>query len=169
MKVALTLLALTTSFLAHAAAPGEGDWPKKPVRLVVGFPPGGAADTLARGITPEMGRDLGQPVIVENRPGATANIGIAETIRSPKDGYTLLLTASETVTTNPILYKNLSFNPEKDLIPIASVATVDMHLAVNPKVGVNSIGEFLTLLKNNPGKYTYSSPGQGSASGRRHV
>lgn len=158
----LALLGAAAS--APALAQKSGDkWPERPVRLVVNFAPGGAADVLARAISPTLTQVLGQSVVVDNKPGAGGNIGISETVRAPKDGYTLLLSSGGAITINPLIYSKLAFNPEKDLTPVAAVARVHVFLETHPGVPAASVGEFIRYLKANPGKLSYGSPGQGSS------
>jgi len=158
----LALLGATASVPALAQKAGD-KWPERPVRLVVNFAPGGAADVLARAITPTMSQVLGQSVVVDNKPGAGGNIGISETVRAPKDGYTLLLSSGGAITINPMIYSKLAFNPEKDLTPVAAVARVHVFLETNPAVPATNVAEFIKHLKANPGKLSYGSPGQGSS------
>ena len=153
---ALALAALALPALAQ-------NWPEKPVRLVVNFAPGGAADVLARAIQPQLAKTLGQPVIIENKPGAGGNIGIAETVRAAKDGYTLLLSSGGAITINPMIYEKLSFDPGRDLTPVAAVARVHVYLETHPDVPAKNVAEFIQYLKANPGKVSYGSPGQGSS------
>ncbi|WP_027017276.1 Bug family tripartite tricarboxylate transporter substrate binding protein [Comamonas composti] len=138
-------------------------WPEKPVRLIVNFAPGGAADVLARAVTPTMSQVLGQSVVVDNKPGAGGNIGISEAVRASKDGYTLLLSSGGAITINPMIYSRLSFNPEKDLTPVAAVARVHVFLETHPSVPTADVGEFIRYIKANPGKLAYGSPGQGTS------
>lgn len=145
------------------AQPSADRWPARPVRLIVNFAPGGAADVMGRAISPTMGQVLGQPVVVDNRPGANGNIGIGETVRAPKDGYTLLLSSGGAVSINPLIYSKLSFHPEKDLIPVAAVARVHVFLETSPSLPVSSVQDFIKYLQANPGKLSYGSPGPGSS------
>lgn len=156
---ALAVAALGTLALPAAAQ----NWPEKPVRLIVNFAPGGAADVLARAILPQLSKTLGQPVIIENKPGAGGNIGIAETVRAAKDGYTLLLSSGGAITINPMIYEKLSFDPARDLTPIAAVARIHVYLETHPDVPAKNVAEFIQYLKANPGKISYGSPGQGSS------
>ncbi|MGE8317717.1 MAG: Bug family tripartite tricarboxylate transporter substrate binding protein [Comamonas sp.] len=156
------LLALLGSLLA-APALASDPWPQRPIRLVVNFAPGGAADVMGRAISPTMGQVLGQPVVVDNKPGANGNIGIAETVRAPKDGYTLLLSSGGGISINPLIYGKLPFNPEQDLIPVAAVARVHVFLETHPSLPVNSVQDFIKHLQANPGKLSYGSPGPGSS------
>lgn len=141
----------------------QADWPQRPIRLVVNFPAGGTADALARAIAPTMAQMLGQPVVVENRPGANGNIGTAEVVRAPKDGYTLLLSSGGAISINPLIYRTLPFNPQKDLEPIAALARVHVFLTTNTSVPAASVAEFIQYMQARPGELSYGSPGQGSS------
>lgn len=152
---------LACAFALPAVAADK--WPERPVRLIVNFAPGGAADVLGRAITPTMSQVLGQSVVVDNKPGANGNIGISETVRSAKDGYTLLLSSGGAVSINPLIYSKLGFDPDKDLIPVAAVARVHVFLETNPSVPAKNVAEFIQYLKANPGKLSYGSPGPGSS------
>ena len=158
-----TATALAAGAFGTCALAENAHWPTKPVRLVVNFAPGGAADVLARAITPTMSQELGQSVVVDNKPGANGNIGISETVRSPKDGYTLLLSSGGAVSINPLIYSKLPFNPDKDLAPVAAVARVHVFLETNPAVPAKNVTQFVDYLKANPGKLSYGSPGPGSS------
>jgi tripartite-type tricarboxylate transporter receptor subunit TctC len=138
-------------------------WPSKPVRFIVSFPPGGAADQIARAISQPLQEALGQPVIVENRAGANGNIAGDYVVKQPADGHTLLMSSGGTVSINPHLYPKMPFDPVKDLVPVAAAARVLVYLEVNPKLNVNSAKDFLAYLKANPGRLTYGSPGNGSS------
>ena len=138
-------------------------WPQRPVRLIVNFAPGGAADVIARAISPTMSQVLGQSVVVDNRPGAGGNIGIGETVRAPRDGYTLLLSSGGAISINPLIYRKLPFDPEKDLVPVAAVARVHVFLETNPGLPVASVQDFIQYLRAHPGELSYGSPGPGSS------
>lgn len=161
----LGLAAIPALLCAAFTSPAQAaeKWPERPIRLIVNFAPGGAADVLGRAISPTMSQVLGQSVVVDNKPGANGNIGIGETVRAPKDGYTLLLSSGGGVSINPLIYSKLPFNPEKDLIPIAAVARVHVFLETNPSLPVNNVDELIKYLKANPGKLSYGSPGPGSS------
>jgi len=163
-KTVRILLALCIwGIILPAAAQTTATWPERPIRLIVNFSPGGAADVLARAIAPSVSQTLGQPVVVENRPGAGGNIGVGEAVRAASDGYTLLLSSGGAITINPMIYSKLPFNPEKDLAPIAAVARVHLYLETHPDVPVKTVEDFIAYLKANPGKLSYGSPGQGSS------
>jgi tripartite-type tricarboxylate transporter receptor subunit TctC len=152
------LLSLTGAFAT--AQP----YPAKPIRFIVSFPPGGAADTIGRAVAQPLQEALGQPVVVENRSGANGNIAAEYVSKSPADGYTLLMSSGGTVSINPYLYAKMPFDPVKDIVPVAAAARVLVFLEVNPqKVKANSAKEFLDYVKKNPGKLTFGSPGNGSS------
>jgi tripartite-type tricarboxylate transporter receptor subunit TctC len=155
---AVAMLSASGLVFAQGAA-----WPTKPVRVVVNFPPGGAADQLARAIAQPLGEALGQNVVVENRAGANGNIGGEAVARAAADGYTLLMSSGGMVSVNPHLYPRMSFDPARDLAPVASVARVLVYLVAKPALPVNNIQEFLAYLKANPGKTSFGSPGNGSS------
>ncbi|OOG36746.1 tripartite tricarboxylate transporter substrate binding protein [Polaromonas sp. A23] len=149
---------------AQTAAAGAGSaWPTKPVKVIVNFPPGGAADQLARAIGIPLAEALGQPVVVENRGGANGNIGGEAVAKSPADGYTLLMSSGGMVSVNPHLYPKMAFDPAKDLVPVAAAARVLVFLEVKPTLPVNNIKEFLAYMKANPGKLSFGTPGNGSS------
>ncbi len=152
---------LASSFALPATAADK--WPDRPIRLIVNFAPGGAADVMGRAISPTMSQELGQSVVVDNKPGANGNIGIGETVRAPKDGYTLLLSSGGGISINPLIYSKLPFNPEKDLTPVAAVARVHVFLETSPSLPVSNVQDFVRYLQANPGKLSYGSPGPGSS------
>jgi tripartite-type tricarboxylate transporter receptor subunit TctC len=162
------LLAVFTGVIAVSAlsptnAQAQAAWPSKPIRILVSFPPGGAADQIARAVAPGLQQVLGQPVVVENRAGANGNIAGEAVARSPGDGHTLLMSSGGTVSINPHLYAKMPFDPAKDLTPVAAAARVLVFLEVHPKVPVNNAKEFLAYMKANPGKLSFGSPGVGSS------
>jgi tripartite-type tricarboxylate transporter receptor subunit TctC len=136
-------------------------YPAKPIRLVVGFPPGGSNDVIARIVAPKMSEQLGQPVVVENRPGAATSIATAWVAKSPADGYTLLLIASSTAVQSA-LRSNLPYDLERDLTPVSMVAVGGFVLVVHPSVPARNVKELIALARSQPGKLTYGSPGVGS-------
>lgn len=162
-----TRRALLAAVLASCALPGafaQANFPDKPIRVIVSFPPGGAADQIARAVSDPLSRALGQPVVVENRAGANGNIAGEYVAKQPADGYTLLMSSGGTVSINPHLYPKMPFDPAKDLQPVAAAARVLVFLEVNPqKVPVNSAREFIAYVKANPGKLSYGTPGNGSS------
>jgi len=138
-------------------------WPTKPVRMIVNFPPGGAADQIARAISQPLSEALGQPVVIDNRGGAGGNLGGDVAAKSPPDGYTLLLSSGGMVSVNPHIYPKMSFDPAKDLVPVAAAARVLVFLETRSNLPPNNVREFMAYLKANPGKLSYGSPGNGSS------
>jgi tripartite-type tricarboxylate transporter receptor subunit TctC len=136
-------------------------YPTKPVRIIVGFAPGGPSDILARLIGQWLSERLGQPFIVENRPGASANIATEAVVRAPADGYTLLLVA-DTAATNATLYDKLNFNFIRDIAPVAGIVRQPLVMLVNPSVPAKTVPEFIAYAKANPGKINMGSPGVGT-------
>lgn len=162
-------LALAALLVASVAAPtafaqpAASNWPSKPVRLVVTFPPGGSSDAAARLVAPRLAERLGQPVVVENRPGAGGGIGLDHVAKSPADGYTIVLASAGGLTANPSLYKQLSYDPQKDLAPITLFGTSPFVLIAHPSLPANTVGEVLKIAKSQPGKLSYGSGGNGTA------
>jgi tripartite-type tricarboxylate transporter receptor subunit TctC len=137
-------------------------YPTRPVRIVVGQPPGGTTDIAARLIGQWLSERLGQPIIVENRPGAGSNIGTETVVRAPSDGYTLLLISTVNAV-NATLYDKTNFNFIRDIAPVASITRVPQILEVNPSVPAKTVPEFITYAKENPGKLNFASPGIGTS------
>ncbi len=136
-------------------------WPSKPVRVIVPFPPGGASDALARTVAQKMSEQLGQPFLIDNKPGAASTIGIAEAAKTPADGYTILLAAAPYVITQYV-YPKLSYDVRKDFVPLGLLQTTPTLLVVNPALGVTTMADFLKLSKSKPGQISYATPGGGS-------
>jgi len=151
-------VAATTLFASSAFAQA---WPTKPLRIVVGFAPGGGGDIIARAFAGELDKALGQPVIVENRTGANGAIAVDLVAKSPPDGNTLALAISSTVT-NSLLNKDLPYDLWKDLAPVVMFATTPLILVVHPDVPAKTAKEFIDLVKSKPGQFNYGSPGNGS-------
>ncbi|MYN13878.1 tripartite tricarboxylate transporter substrate binding protein [Pusillimonas sp. TS35] len=161
MKRILYSMACSAMVLSSAfAAPPT--YPDKPLRLLVPAAPGGAADTLARAIGQRLGDKFGQPVVIENKPGAAAIIGMTAIANAPPDGYTLGMTFSGAMSINPSLYKSLPYDPLKDFDPIAIVAISPLVIATTPELGVKNLSELLTLAKKSPDALTFGSAGNGS-------
>lgn len=157
-----TVIGVTTAgMLGITASVLASSYPERPVTLVVPYPPGGSSDTLARLIAREMGDRLGQPFIVENRPGANAIIGTQAVANSKPDGYTILHCVSTAFLMNPHLYK-INYDPIKDFQPISLTAAVPLMLATNPSINAKSVDDFIKYAKDNPDKVAYSTYGQGS-------
>ena len=142
---------------------GQSDYPNHPVRLICVHAAGGSADALSRVLADRLSKLLGQSVVVENKPGAGTMLGATQVANAPADGYTLLMASVTTLSINPSLYSQMSYHPLKDFAPVALVAQTPSVLAVSPSVNVKNLKELLELLKANPGKYNYSSPGQGTS------
>jgi tripartite-type tricarboxylate transporter receptor subunit TctC len=157
------------SALAFGTAPGgaQAAYPDKPLRLIVGFPPGGGTDMLARYLAQQLGKSLGQSVVVENRGGANGVIGTTELARSAPDGYTLMVTISSHIT-NGLLYKDLPYNVLKDFAPVSGVATSPFVLLANPNLPANNVAELIALAKAKPGSINFGSPGNGSTQHLSH-
>ncbi|CAM3623064.1 ABC transporter substrate-binding protein [Bordetella sputigena] len=153
--VACTALA-AFSFASHAA------WPEGPIKIIVPFGAGGNTDILARMVAQQLGEELRQPVIVENKPGAGSMLGSQVAARSPADGYTLLLGGIATVL-NDVTYKKPLIDMRKELVPVSLLATVPNYLAVNPKLPVSSTKELVDMLKASPGKYSCANSGVGTS------
>jgi tripartite-type tricarboxylate transporter receptor subunit TctC len=159
----IAVLALTLALTAVAAVPqGNADsYPSRPIRLIIGFPPGSAADITARLVGDDMSRTLGQQVVVEARPGAGSSIAAEFVARSPADGYTLFIGTLSNVT-NAVTSSSLRFDFEKDFAPVAPLTGLPLILAVHPSLGVSSVNELLALAKSKPGELTYGSVGPGT-------
>jgi tripartite-type tricarboxylate transporter receptor subunit TctC len=142
---------------------GAQAWPAKPIKWVVPFAPGGTTDILARTVGEKLALALGQPVIIENKPGAGGGVGAEFVARAASDGYTIMGGTISTHAINTSLYKNLPYDPVKDFVPIVLLARVPNMLVVNPDVPAKNVAELIVLLKANPGKYTFASSGNGTS------
>lgn len=160
MKCILKLIAAIS--VATAAATAGAAYPDKPIKIIVPASAGGAADTLARMVGKEISDKLGQPVVVDNRPGAAAIVGMTALAKAPADGYTFGLTFAGAMSINPSLYKGLPYDTMKDYEPISIVAVSPLVIGVNPSLGPKSLQELLALAKSRPGKLTFGSAGTGS-------
>ncbi len=139
----------------------EPKFPTKPIRMIVGYAPGGGSDIMGRLIAPYITEAMGQPIVVENRPGAAQNVAAVVVARSPADGYTLFM-SSAALGVNISLYAKLNYDPEKDFAPVAVFATSPNLLLVQPSFPAKNAAEFIAIVKKNPGKFNYSSSGTGS-------
>ena len=158
----LCVLALVSAGLVLPHAALAQQYPVKPVRIIVPATPGGTSDIFARAIAQKLQDALGKPVIVEYKPGAGTNLGSDYVAKSTPDGYTLLINGIP-LATNPALYANMPFDPAKDLAPIIEVAEMLNVVTVHPSVPANSMRELVQLMKNEPGKFNYGTPGAGSS------
>ena len=156
-----TALAFAAALILAAPLAAQ-DYPARPVRVVVPAAPGGTVDILARSISQPLSERLGQPVVVENRPGGGTNVGNEAVAKSPPDGYTLLL-AGPTLATNPALFAKLGYDPQRDLAPITLMASVGNVLVVNPGVPAGSVKELVALARAQPGTLNFASAGTGSS------
>lgn len=149
--------------LSTTAAQAEGDWPAKPITLIMTFPAGSGVDVVGRSIQEPLGKLLGQPVIIDYKTGAAGNIASEFVARAKPDGYTLVFGTAATHGSNAALYKKLPFDVENDFVPVAPVLDVSNVLMVNPDVvQAKTLKEFVELIKANPGKYNYASTGNGT-------
>ena len=153
-------------FLIAAVAAPWGvqaqSYPEKPIRLIIAFPAGGGSDVMGRLLAARLSERLGQPFVVDNRPGAGGSIGTEGAVKSPPDGYTVLLGSTSEVSINRSLYTKLSYDPLKDLAPIGMVATTPMVLVVHPSMPVKDVKQLVAIAKARPGQIHYGSAGSGS-------
>lgn len=154
-RMVLAMLIAATAWSVQA----QGTWPSKPLRLVVPFPPGTPSDILMRAISPDLQRDLGQAVIVENKPGATGNIGMQDVVGST-DGHSVLVGVDTMLTINPHIYKKMSFKPMESLMPVTQLASFNQMLVCHPGVPARNVQEFIDLSRKQP--LSYASGGAGS-------
>ena len=151
------------SLVAIATSASAQNYPNKPIRLVVPFPPGGTTDILARQVGERLAATLGQPVVIDNRPGAAGNVGSEIVAKSAPDGYTLLLCTVSSHAINPGLYSKLPYDHIKDFAPIVLVARVPNVLEVTPSLPVNTVGDLIKLAKERPGQLNFASSGSGTS------
>ena len=149
-------------FLFSAGSTFAQGWPTKPMRIVVSFPPGGGIDVLARQFAPELSRSLGQPVVVENRPGAAGNIGGELVARAAPDGYTVLLGNVGPLAINPALYPKMPFDTLRDFAPVAQIAFAPLLVVVHPSLPARSLKELIALARKRPGEIAFASGGTGA-------
>jgi len=151
---------------ALATAMGSGAWaetyPDRPIHIIAPFPPGGLVDVLARALGDEMSRSMGQPVVVENKPGAGGNIGADIAAKATPDGYTLLMTSPGIQSINQFLYKSMPFDPDKAFVPISMVADMSMVVVVHPKTGITTLKQLVDFAHAHPGKLNFGSAGIGT-------
>lgn len=156
------LAALVLGFTGHAWAQTT-TWPSRPVKVIVPFAAGGTVDTLSRYLADRLGVLLGQPVIIDNRPGAGGNMGTEMVVRAPNDGYTLLISGSPTHAVNPHLYKSLAYDPIVDTAAIALIATAPNLLVVNPLLPIKTVEDLVALARSKPNQLSFSSAGNGTS------
>jgi tripartite-type tricarboxylate transporter receptor subunit TctC len=164
MKKIATLVATLGALCVTPALSVAQDWPTKPIRMIVPFPAGGGTDVVARMVADHLSKRLNQPIFVENRGGANGAVGLQALKQSDPDGYTLAASSDTPLTVNPWLYKDLSYDPLKDFIPVASLARLPGMLAANPAFPANTIAELIKLAKEKPGGIAYGSAGVGNFS-----
>jgi tripartite-type tricarboxylate transporter receptor subunit TctC len=163
-KMLHRIIAITACALFSLATNASAQsYPSKPIRLICPFPPGGAVDIASRAIAGELSKALGQPVNVENKPGAGGNIGGVEASRAAPDGYTLFMTTSGINAINPALYAKMPFDPNKDLAPVAALVSLNNVLVLHPSVKANSVAEVIALAKAQPTLLNYASSGSGTS------
>ena len=162
MKQTNLALALALGIFACTAGAQTAAYPSKPIRLVVGFAPAGAADYVARSMSDAFGKALGQTVVVDNKPGNGSSIAADIVAKAPADGYTVLIASPSSISVNPALNPKLSYTPT-DLAPVTKMTTSPLVLAVNPATGIRSVPELIAAAKKDPGKLNYSTSGNGSA------
>lgn len=160
-RILLSATVATLCLQAGSVAQAQTLWPTKPIRFVVGFPAGGSTDVMARVVGAAMAKSLGQPVVVDNRPGASGNIAAGETIKSASDGYTFMVAPISVQTANPFLFKP-ALNLERDLRPVASLGHAQLYLVVKKDLRAKSATELVAMAKAAPGKLSYGSGGGGT-------
>jgi len=154
---------LAAALAAPLAVRAQGSFPTKPINWVVGFPPGGGADDVTRLVAAKVSQNIGQPVIVENRPGASSIIAAQYVSQAAPDGYTIMSVEQGSMVFNTALYSKLPYDPAKDLAPVCDMIRAPVILAVNPSFPAKDLKSFVELVRANPGKYNYGSPGRGLA------
>jgi tripartite-type tricarboxylate transporter receptor subunit TctC len=157
------LLAAAALLAAPARAQAPADFPHKPIRVIVTFPPGGSADAVVRMLVPKLNDRLGQPVVVDNRPGAGGNVGLTAVVKSPGDGYALGVGAAGALSANSSLYAQMPFDPQKDLKPVAMLAAIPFVIVGHPSIGAKTQAELLALARAQPGKLSIGHGGNGTA------
>lgn len=160
-RALVALLAAACAGAAFAQAPS--DWPNKPIRMVVTFPPGGSADAVVRMLVPRLNEKLGQQVVVDNRPGAGGNIGLSLVAKAPGDGYTIGVGAAGALSANSSLYPNMPFDPVKDFKPVTMLAAIPFVIVGHPALAAKSQKDLIALAKSQPGKLSIAHGGNGTA------
>lgn len=155
---------LAVVFVLSSAIAGAQGYPTRPVKVVVPFPPGSTPDIVGRTLAAGLQGALGQPFVVENKSGAGGSLGADAVAKASPDGYALLIGTNGPVAINKLLYRELSYDPDKDLLPLSLLASAPQLLVVHPSIDVRSFGQFLDYVRRNPGRLSYGSVGNGSAS-----
>ena len=163
MKKLLYAFAALAALLAWTDAALADTYPSKPVHIIVPFPAGGAIDIIVRTSAQQLSKELGQPMLIENRPGASGNIGADAVAKSAADGYTLLAGTSATHGANPALYTKLAYDARRDFVPVAHIAGVPNVLVVTPASGINTLADLVQQARAKPGKLSYGSAGSGTS------
>jgi tripartite-type tricarboxylate transporter receptor subunit TctC len=163
MRISRWLVGVFALCAACTALAQAAPYPSKPVRFIVPFPPGGAVDYYARTVQGRLAETLGQPIVIENRAGASGMVGAELVAKSPPDGYTLLIGNIASLAMNVGIYAKMPYDPAKDLTPIMRTVAVDYAMVVHPSVPARTVAEFVAYAKANPGKLSYGSAGSGSA------
>jgi tripartite-type tricarboxylate transporter receptor subunit TctC len=161
-RTLLKAAAVLAAAFAASGALAQGSWPQRAVTLIVPFSAGGTTDIVARLVGQRLSELWGQAVVVEDRPGAGGNIGASVVAKAPPDGYTLLVPSGSILTVNPHIYKDMGFDPQKDLVPITDIASGPMIVVVNPSVKARTLQELVALAKAEPGRLNFGSAGIGS-------
>ena len=156
------LLVLGVACGVAALAQAQGRYPERPVKVVVALPAGGSVDAVARLVSQKLANDLGQPFVVDNKAGASGQIGMPQVARAVPDGYTLAVSPASFLTTNKSIFKSLPYDPEADFAPVAKLVNQSMVLVVRDKSRLGTLAEVLSAARANPGKLTYASSGDGS-------
>jgi len=152
-------IAVAAPWLASRALGAGSDWPARPVRVVVNFPPGSSPDVLIRLVMPSVQTELGQPLVIDNRAGASGVIGATAVAKALPDGYTLLMTAGSLITTTPYVFDKIPYDTQKDLVPVAGLARLALFLVVRPGLPTADVREFLDYLRSSKGRLSYASAG----------
>lgn len=164
MKLTVSTVFALAGLAGATIAQAQTDFPSKAIKIVVPFAPGGAADTTARLLSEPLAKKLGQPVIVENKPGGGATVGASYVVNATADGYTLLYTTPGPQITNPYLMAKLPYDPDRDLVPVTRLSWFPNVLVINPKLPINSVAELIAYARKNPGKVNFGSAGIGASS-----
>ena len=160
----MSVLAALAFVLLPSLAPAQGTFPSRTIRMIVPFAPGGASDVVARVLSVKLGDALGREIVVENRSGASGNIGMEAAAAAPPDGHTLFLGNIGTIAINPAVFRSMTVNPLKDFVPVTQVADVPSILIANPNVSANTVRELVALAKAQPGVLNFASTGSGALS-----